>query len=788
MENDGKRGSIDLISIARASFDAVPEGISILDRDLNILQVNRIMENWYSHALPLIGKKCYKAYQNRDVPCSPCPSLRAIRTGEPAVEEVPLVQGNGPAGWIELHAFPVKDDAGRVYGVIEYVRDITERIKILDELNISREWNRALAEDIPALVLRISNTDKIIYVNEATCSTVGEERENLIGRMYYKFIPEPQRSRVREYLSSLTPEQPNATTEMQINKRWLRWNSRAVFDSRGRLKEYLNIGEDITERREVQEKLRENEERNRALIGAIPDLLFRYNRDGVYLDAEIKDTSWLTEKGRRLYEKGLLVGRKIEDVLEPRIAALIREGIEQALAGGEIQVIEYSYLVGEQRHFFEARLTASGNNEVLSIVRDITDRRSVEEDLQYQLRFQKMVAEVSSGFVSMPVTEFDNRILLALKLSGLFFNADRCYIFRFSSDNLVMNVTHEWCAEGIESQKERNQDFPVANTPWWVEQMFSKDYVYVPDVEAMPPEAALDREDFRTEGIKSMLTLPMIKEGRVIGFLGLDAVRKKRHWTERQIALLRVVTEIIGAVIINYEMEEALRDSEERYREILATIEEGYYEADLAGNLTYVNEAACRHFGGYRREELIGKSYKEIYENPDEAFKVFHQVFLTGRPERGLIMRMIRRDGSVSFGEISISLIRDKQGYVTGFKGIGKDVTERIEHEKRLEYLSLHDQLTGIYNRAFFEAELERLDQSREYPITIISADLDGLKLVNDTLGHDAGDHLLKACAGVLQASLRQSDILSRVGGDEFAAILVRTDRDVGEEVIQRVR
>jgi len=96
--------------------------------------------------------------------------------------------------------------------------------------------------------------------------------------------------------------------------------------------------------------------------------------------------------------------------------------------------------------------------------------------------------------------------------------------------------------------------------------------------------------------------------------------------------------------------------------------------------------------------------------------------------------------------------------------------------------------MTGIYNRTFFETELARLNKSREYPVTIISADLDGLKLINDTMGHEAGDKLLQGCALVLRKSLRNSDILARVGGDEFSAILPGTDKKTGETVVRRIR
>jgi hypothetical protein len=105
-----------------------------------------------------------------------------------------------------------------------------------------------------------------------------------------------------------------------------------------------------------------------------------------------------------------------------------------------------------------------------------------------------------------------------------------------------------------------------------------------------------------------------------------------------------------------------------------------------------------------------------------------------------------------------------------------RDITDEKRYQEKLEYLSLHDSLTGLYNRAFFEAEIERLFHSREYPISIMSADLDGLKLINDTMGHDRGDSLLKTCARVVKESLRRSDVLARVGGDEFAVILPRTE------------
>lgn len=112
----------------------------------------------------------------------------------------------------------------------------------------------------------------------------------------------------------------------------------------------------------------------------------------------------------------------------------------------------------------------------------------------------------------------------------------------------------------------------------------------------------------------------------------------------------------------------------------------------------------------------------------------------------------------------------------------------RHQSDEKIRYLSMHDQLTGLYNRHYFVNELIRLQNSRDYPITIISAELDGLKLINDSLGHHAGDRYLQAGAEILRITLRSYDRMARVGGDEFALILPQTDQRAAELLVKRIR
>lgn len=135
----------------------------------------------------------------------------------------------------------------------------------------------------------------------------------------------------------------------------------------------------------------------------------------------------------------------------------------------------------------------------------------------------------------------------------------------------------------------------------------------------------------------------------------------------------------------------------------------------------------------------------------------------------------------------SASLIRDIDGNLVGAIETIKDFTDYIEAKKELQYYSMNDILTGLYNRSYFEEEIKRLNHTRFLPLSVIVCDVDGLKLINDSLGHMQGDELLKATANVLRSAFRASDAISRIGGDEFAVILPHTDHQTTQEIINRI-
>jgi PAS domain S-box-containing protein len=168
-------------------FDSIQDGISVLDAKLNVVRVNQAMKNLYAHELPLEGKKCYEVYHGRSKPCSVCPTIRSLNTGKLEMNEVPLTGKEGETGILELFAFPMLDDAGNPTGVVEFVRNITDRKRAEAALRDSEERFRALVEKSPLGISLIADDGAYKYVNPQFTTVFGYTIEDIpTGNAWFK--------------------------------------------------------------------------------------------------------------------------------------------------------------------------------------------------------------------------------------------------------------------------------------------------------------------------------------------------------------------------------------------------------------------------------------------------------------------------------------------------------------------------------------------------------------------------------------------------------------------------
>jgi diguanylate cyclase (GGDEF)-like protein/PAS domain S-box-containing protein len=210
---------------------------------------------------------------------------------------------------------------------------------------------------------------------------------------------------------------------------------------------------------------------------------------------------------------------------------------------------------------------------------------------------------------------------------------------------------------------------------------------------------------------------------------------------------------------------------------------------DTEGGLVYWNRA-CENLSGYSAEELDGSEAVLELIPEEERSDAIGVLEALARGESPVLVETHwrTRSGDLRLISWSNTALTDPDGRVTHVVGTGIDVTETRGLEDRLRHLADHDPLTGLINRRRFEEELERhLVVSRRYGMTgaLLVLDLDGFKAVNDTHGHRAGDHVLCAVADALRRRLRESDVVARIGGDEFAVLLPRAASEEAEQVSQ---
>jgi diguanylate cyclase len=233
----------------------------------------------------------------------------------------------------------------------------------------------------------------------------------------------------------------------------------------------------------------------------------------------------------------------------------------------------------------------------------------------------------------------------------------------------------------------------------------------------------------------------------------------------------------------------SLHETLVRYRQLSEQSRVFTWEVDDHGLYTFA-DPMVEALTGYSAEELIGKMH--FYDLcPEEGRNAFMDaafgVFARKEPFQNLENKARTKNGQeIWLSTNGIPLLND-DGTLKGYHGNDTDITMQKDRDRQIIYLSYHDQLTGLYNRRFYEEELNRLDTERNLPISIVMGDVNGLKLVNDSFGHAMGDELLKKAADVIRRGCRADDIVARLGGDEFVVLLPNTTHQEAESFLKRI-
>jgi PAS domain S-box-containing protein len=632
----------------------LPDGVLAIDNDGRVIAWNNVIEQMtgvmakdilgkgdHEYSIPLYGERrpiLIDLVLNEDGEVEKKYDY-IQRDGARIVSETFIASLYGGKGaYLWGTATPLFDSAGNRIGAIEVIRDITERKKAESALKESEEKYRFLVENVDDVIWQTTLDLRFTYLSPAIQNITGYSKDDLMGKSLFSLITEQSVIEVKKLLINPIKEfdlgNKDFATVFEIEVigkgggiKWIEVRSTRVVGPDRAPVGFQGVGRDITERKRNEEALRYSQNRSSMLLEAIPDMMFIISRDGIYRDFSVPDPSVLAVPVDQI------IGTNIRDSgFKKESKDVIMHYIGLTLDTKKLHQFEYELVVQGGEHFYEARMVALGEDSVLGIVRDITDRKRAEEKLrENETRFKDLFNNMSSGVVVYQVAE--------------------------NGEDFIINDINR-AVEIIEKVRKDN--------------IIGKSVLSVfPGVKEYGLFEVMQRVD--ATGISESFPVSLYKDNRISG------------WRENYIYKLPTgeVVAIYQDVTEKKQAEKKLRESEERYRTLTESSPDQIFIVSRDDTLQFVNSRALEQFNR-PLNQILGKPRISMF--PPEIAMVqgvsLKKVFETGTPLQQ--EETIRSGNIITWIDTRFVPLKDETGNVLSVLGIARDITERKQAEEAL--------------------------------------------------------------------------------------------------------
>jgi len=319
-------------------------------------------------------------------------------------------------------------------------------------------------------------------------------------------------------------------------------------------------------------------------------------------------------------------------------------------------------------------------------------QRETEFALRYRFDFERLVLSLSNRFISSSVDSLDRVLEASLQNIGEFTRADRCSIFLVSDDGQFMSNSHEWCRDGVRSERNRLQNVPTTSFPWLQEKLERHQVVLLRRLSDLPQEAREEHAELVERRVGSFVAVPLIQSSHLFGLLTLESVGQEKMWTSDVVVLLKMCTQLFANALERKRVEEELHLSKEQslrneaqLRVTFETAQIGMATCTLAGKFLSVNSAFCRMIGK-SAEELLRLSFKDISAPDERTSRRKMRDFLRGRERQiELEKRFVHSSGGVVHVNMRLGAIFDNEQKPLYLVAEIEDITQKKKWEA--EYL-----------------------------------------------------------------------------------------------------
>ena len=642
--------------------------------------------------------------------------------------------------WYKVYAFSPKKN----YFITNFI-DVTQLFE-------SEEKYRNITENISDVVWITDMSLKMTYVSPSVEKLLGEPADVHLKRtLEEKFPPESLKT-----ISKILAEELENEKDPEINKDrsrmielehyradgtliWVAMHISFIRGNTGNAIGFQGVSRDISDRKRVESALEESKQKYFSYIENAPDGIFIVDEKGQLIEANTAG--------------GLMTGYSGEELL----------GITfQDMIAGE-------YLESAAALFEKLKKTGSMHGELKYRRKDGVEKWAALDAVKISdsrfLSFAKDIAKRKQAEIE--IREERDRAQMYLDIAGVMFVA-------YDKDNKVSLINRKGC-EILRSGKE---------------EILGKDWM-----EQFIPESC--RKD--VEKVFERIKMGEIEDDRVFENPVITSDGEERLISWRNTVLHDDAGNITGILssgidITDHNMAlKALRESERSKAVLISHIPGLAYRCqyDKSWTMKFLSDG-CTKLTGYQPEvlidnkdlsynDLICMEYREAVWSEwtrvlerKESFTYEYEI-ITAAGERKWVWEMGQG-------------IYNNSGDIAALEGIVLDITESKRRFNQIQYMNDHDFMTGLYNRKYFEEEKERLDQEKCFPLSIIIADINGVRLINDAFGHAEGDRIIKETAGILRSRCREKDVMARTGGDEFSILLPDTDLEEASEILLSIQ
>jgi PAS domain S-box-containing protein len=475
------------------------------------------------------------------------------------------------------------------------------REKLDEALRKSEQRYRTLVETSHDIIFIVDLKGNFLFTNKAFEAILGysdKDREKING---FDLVHPEDLDHVRKRFAGLIEGRKESNLEYRYRIKegsyiHVLTNASPVFDSQGKVISAFGIARDITELKQAEKALRKAHDE---LEQRVEERTIELTRINEQLKLEIHERKQ-AEEALRVADRavaasinGIAFAEFGGDLTYVNKAFLEMWGYDSdhevlgrpavgfwEVQEGALKVIEslrntggwIGELVAKKKDgfLFNAQVSASMIKDasgkptfMMASFLDISERKRLEKALELQLGLEQVVATVSTRFINLAPNKIDDGINHALETIGVFSEVDRSYVFLVYDNGKRMNNAYEWCAEGIEPQIDNLQGLSTDMVPWWMDKLNRFENIHIPCVADLPAEASYEKGILQSQGIQSLIVVPMVYGGSLLGFIGLDSVRVEKIWPEESITLLQLIAEIFVNALERKRAEEALRESNE---------------------------------------------------------------------------------------------------------------------------------------------------------------------------------------------------------------------------------